>query len=158
DRHRPCTSRREPGGCVRLRPVAADSATSAVFPQGEHHMRTIQIAAISCCLAGALACSNDRSTRASNQTPGTLAGAPSSQAGAPPDRSSAPITLVGCLQKSDGLRTSYMLTSVNEPNTSVGTSGETRPGAVEKEQLRAAANTYVLNPKGDVKLDDLVGK
>lgn len=120
-------------------------------------MRTIHAVAITCCVAGTFACNgNDRATRTSDDI--AKGGAPSSQANAPADQSNAPVTLVGCLQKGDGLRTTYMLTRANEPSTSVGTSGETRPGAVEKEQRRFAASTYVLNPKGDVKLDDLVGK
>src|SRR4051812_2071736 len=68
---------------------------------------------------------------------------------------SAAMTVVGCLQKGDGR--SFILTRVNEPShSSVGTSGS--PGTVEREQVRQAANAYRIDPAGDVKMDDLVGK
>jgi hypothetical protein len=66
-----------------------------------------------------------------------------------------PITVTGCLQQGDGH--SYILTRINEPSQkSVGTSGQ--EGAVQREQMRAAANSYRIDPSGDVKMDDMVGK
>src|SRR5262245_53419455 len=54
-----------------------------------------------------------------------------------------PISVTGCLQQGSG-RT-YILTRLNEPaQKEVGTSGS--PAAVEREQLRAAANAYRIDP------------
>jgi len=66
-----------------------------------------------------------------------------------------PIDVTGCLQQGSGH--TYILTRLNEPSQkSVGTNGS--PAAVEREQLREAANAYRIDPQGDVKLDDMVGK
>jgi hypothetical protein len=70
-------------------------------------------------------------------------------------------TFQGCVQKGAGmLSNSYLLTMLNEPPGAAGTSGSvTSTGSsVEREQMRVAAQTYRLDPKGDVKLDELVGK
>lgn len=78
-----------------------------------------------------------------------------------------PITVAGCLQRGDG--SDFILTRVNQPMDSVGTSGgdARRPqagaagaaaGQVEREQLREAAGAYRVNPSGEVKLEGLVGK
>jgi hypothetical protein len=81
------------------------------------------------------------------------------------ERTGTPITVAGCLQKGDG--SAFLLTRVNEPTQSVGTTGAAGAGSpaagsnsavVEREQMRSAAGTYRVDPKGDVKLDDLVGK
>lgn len=71
----------------------------------------------------------------------------------------APITLTGCLQKSGGLTSLYVLTQVNEPTRSVGTSGsaQSQPGAVEQEQMREAKHAYRLDGDKD-QLGNLVGK
>src|SRR4051812_6416141 len=57
----------------------------------------------------------------------------------------APITLTGCLQKDSGLTTGYILTQVNEPTQSVGTSGSAPAGSgsssssvVQEQQMRQA--------------------
>lgn len=73
------------------------------------------------------------------------------------DHVGAPINLTGCLQKGDGMNT-FVLTPVNEPTRSVGTSGSTSdPGAVKQEQMREAKHAYRL--KGDDRqLESLVGK
>src|SRR5207248_1420415 len=68
--------------------------------------------------------------------------------------STTPITVTGCLQQ-DG-RT-YIVTRLNEPaQRSVGTSGN--PGAVEREQLREAANAYRIETKDHIDMDSMVGK
>ena len=81
---------------------------------------------------------------------------------------SAPVTLVGCLQKGDG-RSDYILTEVNSTRTTVGTSGTAdRPGAgaqpdkssadvVGQEQMRAAEHAYRLSGDRDA-IEPLVGK
>jgi hypothetical protein len=81
---------------------------------------------------------------------------------------SAPVTLVGCLQKGDG-RSDYILTEVNSTRTTVGTSGSAeRPSAggqsdkssgdiVGQEQMRAAAHAYRLSGDRSA-LQPLVGK
>ena len=121
---------------------------------------------VSCAFAAATACGNGaNSTR---ETPSGDAAAN----GAQTDRSAndrgslntsaantaeaqTPIDVTGCLQKGDG--SAYILTRVNEPaQKEVGSSGT--PAAVEREQMRAAASAYRVNPAGNVKIDELVGK
>jgi hypothetical protein len=64
--------------------------------------------------------------------------------------------LTGCLQKGDG-RT-FILTEINSPRTSVGTSGSSSSNAaVEREQMRAAAHAYRLESDDDKNLEGLVG-
>jgi len=70
----------------------------------------------------------------------------------------APITLSGCLQKGDGITNTYILTQVNEPTRSVGTSGSASGGAVvEQEKTREAKRAYRLDGDTD-QLEGLVGK
>jgi hypothetical protein len=70
----------------------------------------------------------------------------------------APTSLTGCLQKGGGMTTSYVLTEVNEPTRSVGTSGSAeKPGTVAQEQMREAKHAYRLDGDKD-QLDPLVGK
>ena len=70
----------------------------------------------------------------------------------------APINLTGCLQKGSGLNT-FVLTQVNEPTRSVGTSGaqQTPSGAVAQEQMREAKHAYRLDGDND-QLSKMVGK
>jgi hypothetical protein len=71
------------------------------------------------------------------------------------------VTFEGCMQKAAGtFGSDYVLTMLNEPPGAAGTSGSvTKTGSsVEREQMRMAARTYRLEAKGDVKLDDMVGK
>jgi len=111
--------------------------------------------AVSCAIAAAAACnsSNRGNVNGNADANGTV------------DRSAAdlkrdeprqqPINVTGCLQQGSGH--TYILTRMNEPSQkSVGTSGS--PAAVEREQLREAANAYRIDPQGDVKLDDMIGK
>ena len=72
----------------------------------------------------------------------------------------AAVTLEGCLQQDSGtFSRGYLLTMVNEPST-VGTAGSaTSSGsAVEREQMRMAATTYRIDPKGDLELKNMLGK
>jgi len=70
----------------------------------------------------------------------------------------APINLTGCLQKGGGMTASYVLTQVNEPTRSVGTTGSTAdPGAAAQEQMREARHAYRLDGDKD-QLANLVGK
>jgi hypothetical protein len=85
----------------------------------------------------------------------------------------APITVTGCLQQGDGMN-NFILTGVNRPSQSVGTSGTesapratggtsaAAPGAaggdvVEREQMRAAHHAYRLSGEDD-NFKELVGK
>ncbi|MGE3510012.1 MAG: hypothetical protein AB7N65_14135 [Vicinamibacterales bacterium] len=86
----------------------------------------------------------------------------------------APITLTGCLQQSGGVVHSYVLTTVNEPTTSVGgsgpttmaakpetsgstgTAGTTDPGVVAREQRRVAWHAYRVT--ADAELEPYLGK
>jgi hypothetical protein len=66
-----------------------------------------------------------------------------------------PITLSGCLQRDDD--GDFLLTRVNRPSEkNVGATGT--PGEVEREHLRQAWATYEVEPEGDVRFDDMVGK
>jgi hypothetical protein len=68
----------------------------------------------------------------------------------------ANITVAGCLQKGNG--NTFILTRVNEPAQSVGTGGSSQGRVVEREQLRAAAGSYRVDPPADSHADGLVGK
>jgi hypothetical protein len=71
------------------------------------------------------------------------------------------MTLVGCLQRGGSVfGGGYLLTMLREPEGAIGTSGSiTQSGSsVEREQMRAAASTYRLDPQKGVDLDDKVGK
>lgn len=86
--------------------------------------------------------------------------APTSSAAAKAEAAET-ITLTGCLQQGGGaLRPGYLLTTLGEPSGSVATSGSvTQSGSsVEREQLRMAASTFRLDPKGDIELDTMLGK
>ena len=53
--------------------------------------------------------------------------------------------------------TTYIVTGLNEPSQKgIGTAGNGT--AVEREQLRAAANAYRVDPKDDLDMDAMVGK
>jgi hypothetical protein len=66
-----------------------------------------------------------------------------------------PITVSGCLQRDDD--GDFLLTRVNTPaEQNVGSTGS--PAAVEREQLRQAWATYQVEPEGDVRFDEMVGK
>jgi len=67
----------------------------------------------------------------------------------------APINLTGCLQKDGGISTTYILTQVNEPTQSVGTSGSA--ANVDQERMREAKHAYRLSGDDD-QLKELVGK
>ena len=71
----------------------------------------------------------------------------------------APINLVGCLQKSESGLNQFVLTQVNSPARSVGTSGSAgaQSGVVAQEQMREAKHAYRLDGDND-QLDKLVGK
>jgi hypothetical protein len=110
---------------------------------------------VSCAIAAAAACNSSNRGNVNNN----------GDANGTADRTAAdvkrdeprqqPINVTGCLQQGNGH--TYILTRLNEPSQkSVGTSGA--PGAVEREQLREAANAYRIDPQGDVKLDDMIGK
>jgi hypothetical protein len=93
-------------------------------------------------------------------TPGSATGAAAAN-GTAADENNArpPVTLTGCLQKGDG-RSDYILTEVNEPRTSVGTSGSATASGndrVAQEQMRAAEHAYKLAGDRDT-LEPLVGK
>jgi len=102
-----------------------------------------RLLAVSCTVALASvvsACNGDRAS--SNQARG---------------HEGAPINLTGCLQKGGGLTSSYVLTQVNEPTRSVGTSGSSQPDVVKQEQMREAKHSYRLDGSDD-QLGNLVGK
>jgi hypothetical protein len=99
----------------------------------------------------AVACGSDASR---NNTASNAAGAKAPAADRQLDNSAKPITLTGCLQQ-DG-RT-YIVTHLNEPSREgVGTTGS--GAAVEREQLRQAANAYRVESKDQSNWDNMIGK
>jgi hypothetical protein len=99
-------------------------------------------------IAAATACGNNgaRNNSASSAAANTSAGDRNANA--------APINLTGCLQQAG--RT-YVVTRLNEPSQKgVGTTGS--GAAVEREQLRAAANAYRLTSNQQDDWDKMVGK
>jgi hypothetical protein len=117
-------------------------------------MTMMRTAAMTCALAGVFACGNQN--RTANRVPNDTGAARTDQTASKSSAEETPVTLTGCLQRGDGSN-DFILTRVNEPSQSVGTTGQAA-GTVEREQRRAASNAYSLNPKNDVKLDELVGK
>jgi hypothetical protein len=110
---------------------------------------------VSCAIAAAAACN---SSNGGNVNSNADANGTADRTAADTKRDEPrqqPITVTGCLQQGSGH--TYILTRLNEPSQkSVGTTGT--PAAVEREQLREAANAYRIDPQGDVKLDDMIGK
>lgn len=99
---------------------------------------------VACGIAVAMssaACNNANNSARSNQARG---------------HEGAPINLTGCLQKEGGLTTTYILTQVNEPTRSVGTSGSSAAN-VDRERMREAKHSYRLSGDDD-QMKDLVGK
>jgi hypothetical protein len=117
---------------------------------------TITTAITSIALAAVCACNKDNrenapATQPVDQPPITRT------APAEPQDLNTPITVTGCLQKEGALMTTYIVTGVNEPSQKgIGTTGS--GGAVEREQLRAAANAYRVDPKDDLDMDAMVGR
>jgi hypothetical protein len=102
-------------------------------------------------IAASVACSNNNA-RDSNGPNSTAANQPAGERQL--DHAPKPITLTGCLQR-DG-RT-YIVTHLNEPSREgVGTTGN--GAAVEREQLRAAANAYRVESKDQSDWEQMVGK
>src|SRR5689334_3596369 len=93
-------------------------------------------------------------------TPGAATGtAAANGTAADENNARTPVTLTGCLQKGDG-RNDYILTEINQPRTSVGTSGSTSAAGSDKvgqEQMRAAEHAYKLSADNDT-LEPMVGK
>jgi hypothetical protein len=154
--------------------------TNETTEEARMNRRAVNRAVVGCSLAvvlSAAGCSGDRSANrtAENNATGQPAAAGADRAGAPgsapaaaaangtaadENNARAPVTLTGCLQKGDG-RSEYILTEVNRPRTSVGTSGSTGAGGdrdlVAQEQMREAAHAYKLSADRDT-LEPLVGK
>jgi hypothetical protein len=124
------------------------------------HIIPLTITAVG--LATVCACNNDNRDAARNMPP--LDQTPITRSAPPADRqdvdSPITVTVTGCLQKESGFSgfgTTYIVTSVNQPSQKgVGTSGT--GAAVEREQLREAANAYRVETKEKVDMDAMVGK
>jgi hypothetical protein len=102
-------------------------------------------------IATTAACGNNNA-RSNNAPNSTAANPPAADQRA--ENTAKPITLTGCLQQ-DG-RT-YIVTRLNEPShEGVGTTGN--GAAVEREQLREAANAYRVESKDQSDWDKMVGK
>jgi hypothetical protein len=107
-------------------------------------------------VAMTMACNNNPDTERDargNNVPDVPGAATSENANAR-DSQAQQVTLTGCLQDSnDGL----ILTRVNEPTGSVGTSGQTS-SAPQEQQLRSARQAYRVEAKDGVDLKSAVGK
>jgi hypothetical protein len=110
---------------------------------------------VSCAIAAAAACNSSNDSNMNRNADANGNGDRSAADTRRDEPRQQPINVTGCLQQGSGH--TYILTRLNEPSQkSVGTSGS--PAAVEREQLREAAAAYRIDPQGDVKLDDMVGK
>ncbi len=123
-----------------------------------------KIALVSLAMAGAIACGgNNRGGNAvenGNQNPNATTPNPPATTPAAADangRAARAITVTGCLQQGSG-RNTFILTTMNEPGRSVGTSGQSAGDAVGRQQMKEAERAYNLEAKGDVNLRDLVGR
>src|SRR5690606_8882070 len=120
------------------------------------HVGHVMHGVLGCALAMALACGDGRS---GGETTDAAPGAARSTEAKEQARQT--ITPTGCLQQGGGaLRPGYLLTTLGEPSGSVATSGSvTQSGSsVEREQLRMAASTFRIDPKGNLELDEMLGK
>jgi hypothetical protein len=114
-------------------------------------MRSTSIPIIALAIATTAAC-GDNNARSNNAPNSAAANRPAADQRA--ENTPKPINLTGCLQQ-DG-RT-YIVTRLNEPSREgVGTSGN--GAAVEREQLREAANAYRLESKDQSDWDKMIGK
>jgi hypothetical protein len=117
---------------------------------------TITTAITTLALAGVFACNKDSRENAAATPPIDQPPITSSARAARQD-TTMPITVTGCLQKEGALMTTYIVTAVNEPSQKgIGTTGS--GAAVQREQLRTAANAYRVDPKDDLDMDAMVGK
>jgi hypothetical protein len=111
--------------------------------------------AVSCAIAAAAACNSSNRSNVDANTDANGTAVRNTVDTRREEPRPQPIDVTGCLQQGSGH--TYILTRLNEPSQKlVGTTGT--PAAVEREQLREAANAYRIDPQGDVKLDDMVGK
>ena len=123
-------------------------------------MRTSTTLIAGAALVAAVACgkSNDSASGAQGQN----AGRASDVNNAKGDGTGQPVTLEGCLQQGGGTFAQELPGLRRQQNkpTTTGTAGSvTSSGsAVEREQMRMAANTYRLDPRDDINLKDMVGR
>jgi hypothetical protein len=115
------------------------------------HILTTAVAGFS--IAATIACGN-ANTRNNSATDDTMP-ARTAPAADQQSRKGEAVNLTGCLQ--EGKRGTYILTRLNEPaQRGVGTSGDGI--AVEREQLREAANAYRVEAKNQVDMEEMLGK
>jgi hypothetical protein len=112
-----------------------------------HFFRTALVALVVATFAAAIAAVKTSATTLDSPTAQDARTAP----GSTPN---APLTITGCLQR-DG-RT-FIVTRLNEPaQKNAGSTGN--GAAVEREQIRSAANAYRITPAERMDLDKMVGK
>ncbi|MCU1384564.1 MAG: hypothetical protein JWL71_3261 [Acidobacteria bacterium] len=110
------------------------------------HTSTYMLAALA--MAATTACGNDNARHNSATAANTAAGDQRSA------KAATSMTLTGCLQQ---VGRTYVVTRLNEPSREgVGTTGN--GAAVEREQLRMAANAYRLEGKEHGDWDQMIGK
>src|SRR5205814_5262390 len=112
-------------------------------------VRALGLATVAC---------GDNAIRTSSKEPAATNATPTDSRGS----NAVPITMTGCLQKGNGMMSSYILTQATRDSGSVGTSGTAASGTrsdaskVEREQANAAARSYRLSGDNG-QLGDLVG-
>src|SRR3954470_19770093 len=117
-------------------------------------LKPTSLAIVAAAAIGATAACGTNNTRNTSSTSSTSTAQKAPAADQQHEKAPTPITLTGCLQQ-DG-RT-YIVTRLNEPSQKgVGTTGN--GAAVEREQLREAANAYRLDAKEQADWDKMVGK
>jgi hypothetical protein len=115
-----------------------------------------------CAVVAALSfgCNRDEGVAKSGDTSTPAAGTAGTAADARASSDKAPMTLTGCLQKTDGITGGdYVLAqaSTGKSTAPVGTSGSAEPNdAIGQRQLNAAERSYRLSGESD-QLKDLVG-
>ena len=111
------------------------------------HPSTHILAALAIAAAGTACSNNARNNNSSTGANSAAADQRSANAG-------APMTLTGCLQQ---VGRTYVVTRLNEPSREgVGTTGN--GAAVEREQVRMAANAYRIEGKDQGDWAQMVGK
>jgi hypothetical protein len=123
-------------------------------------LRRSKVVVAGCAIAAATACADSGNSRRETGEPGASANRDATRA----EAGASPITVAGCLQKGD--RSDFILTRINEPTESVGTTGandlsartgSAAEGTVERERLRSAAGAYRIDPADGLNLTELVG-
>ena len=114
-----------------------------------------------CAVVAALSfgCNRDEGVKKTGDTSTPAAGTAGTAADTRATSDKTPLTVTGCLQKTDGITSDYILAqaSTGKGTAPVGTSGSAESNdAIAQRQLNAAEHSYRLSGESD-QLKDLVG-